>query len=33
MKCIKINFSHPFKGWASLIQLNTAEPKNYDLDK
>ena len=28
MKFLKFNFSHPFKGRANLIQLNTAMPKN-----
>lgn len=31
MRFLKFNFSHPFKGRANLIQLNTAAPKNQTI--
>jgi hypothetical protein len=31
MKFIKFNFSHPFKGRASLIQLNTKVPNSQSI--
>jgi len=31
MKFLKFNFSHPFKGRANLMQLNTLAPKNQTI--